>query len=81
MLLTAKRPYIYTAMGVLLGNATADCVPWWTCWVTPATNTLMGLGAYPASDPKFLGMLGMHGTIEANTPCRTATCCWPWGRV
>ena len=43
-----------------------SCASWSTCSAIPCTNTLMGLGAYPASDPKFLGMLGMHGTYEAN---------------
>ncbi|HCY15075.1 MAG: acetolactate synthase, large subunit, biosynthetic type [Curvibacter sp. GWA2_64_110] len=66
LLLTAKRPYIYTGGGVLLGNATAELRALVDMLGYPCTNTLMGLGAYPASDPKFLGMLGMHGTIEAN---------------
>ncbi|MDP1938384.1 MAG: acetolactate synthase 3 catalytic subunit [Hylemonella sp.] len=66
LLLTAKRPYIYTGGGVLLSNATAELRALVDMLGYPCTNTLMGLGAYPASDPKFLGMLGMHGTIEAN---------------
>jgi len=66
LLLTAKRPYIYTGGGVLLGNATAELRTLVNMLGYPVTNTLMGLGAYPATDPKFLGMLGMHGTIEAN---------------
>lgn len=66
LLLTAKRPYIYTGGGVLLGNATAELRTLVDMLGYPVTNTLMGLGAYPATDPKFLGMLGMHGTIEAN---------------
>ena len=66
LLLTAKRPYIYTGGGVLLGNATAELRALVDMLGYPCTNTLMGLGAYPATDPKFLGMLGMHGTIEAN---------------
>jgi acetolactate synthase I/II/III large subunit len=66
LLLTAKRPYIYTGGGVLLGNATAELRTLVDMLGYPCTNTLMGLGAYPATDPKFLGMLGMHGTIEAN---------------
>lgn len=66
LLLTAKRPYIYTGGGVLLSNATAELRTLVDMLGYPVTNTLMGLGAYPASDRKFLGMLGMHGTIEAN---------------
>ncbi|MDN8615797.1 acetolactate synthase 3 catalytic subunit [Variovorax ginsengisoli] len=66
LLLNAKRPYIYTGGGVLLGNATNELRTLVDMLGYPVTNTLMGLGAYPASDRKFLGMLGMHGTIEAN---------------
>ncbi len=66
LLLAAKRPYIYTGGGVLLGNASQELRTLVDMLGYPCTNTLMGLGAYPASDPKFLGMLGMHGTIEAN---------------
>jgi acetolactate synthase-1/2/3 large subunit len=66
LLLTAKRPYIYTGGGVLLGDATNELRTLVDMLGYPVTNTLMGLGAYPATDPKFLGMLGMHGTIEAN---------------
>lgn len=66
LLMTAKRPYIYTGGGVLLSNASAELRSLVDMLGYPCTNTLMGLGAYPASDPKFLGMLGMHGTIEAN---------------
>ncbi|MEG0936511.1 MAG: acetolactate synthase 3 catalytic subunit [Comamonas sp.] len=66
LLLTAKRPYIYTGGGVLLGNATNELRTLVDMLGYPITSTLMGLGAYPASDKKFLGMLGMHGTIEAN---------------
>src|SRR5690606_7331666 len=66
LLLNAKRPYIYTGGGVLLGNATQELRTLVDTLGYPVTNTLMGLGAYPASDRKFLGMLGMNGTIEAN---------------
>ena len=66
LLLTAKRPYIYTGGGVILGNATAELRELADLLGFPCTNTLMGLGATAASDPKFLGMLGMHGTYEAN---------------
>jgi len=67
LLLNAKRPYIYTGGGVLLSNASNELRTLVDMLGYPVTNTLMGLGAYPASDRKFLGMLGMHGTIEANS--------------
>ena len=66
LLLTAKRPYIYTGGGVLLGNATGELRELVDLLNYPVTNTLMGLGAFPATDRRFLGMLGMHGTLEAN---------------
>lgn len=66
LLLNAKRPYIYTGGGVLLGNAVPELRTLVDLLGYPVTNTLMGLGAYPATDKKFLGMLGMHGTVEAN---------------
>ncbi|HSI59886.1 MAG TPA: acetolactate synthase 3 catalytic subunit [Ideonella sp.] len=66
LLLSARRPYIYTGGGVILGNASAELRELTDLLGYPVTNTLMGLGATPASDPKFLGMLGMHGTYEAN---------------
>jgi acetolactate synthase-1/2/3 large subunit len=66
LLLAAKRPYIYTGGGVILGNATDELRTLARMLGFPVTNTLMGLGAMPGTDPQFLGMLGMHGTIEAN---------------
>ena len=66
LLLAAKRPYIYTGGGVILGNASAELRQLIDMLGFPCTSTLMGLGAIPASEPKFLGMLGMHGTYEAN---------------
>jgi acetolactate synthase-1/2/3 large subunit len=66
LLLSAKRPYIYTGGGVILGNASPELRELADLLGYPCTNTLMGLGATAASDPKFLGMLGMHGTYEAN---------------
>jgi acetolactate synthase I/II/III large subunit len=66
LLLQAKRPYIYTGGGVILGNASAELRQLVDLLGFPCTNTLMGLGAIAHSDPKFLGMLGMHGTYEAN---------------
>ncbi|MFY7863620.1 acetolactate synthase 3 catalytic subunit [Roseateles sp.] len=66
LLLQAKRPYIYSGGGVILGEASAELRELANLLGYPCTNTLMGLGAIAASDPKFLGMLGMHGTYEAN---------------
>ena len=66
LLLSAQRPYIYTGGGVILGQASAELRELVNLLGYPCTSTLMGLGAFPASDPKFLGMLGMHGTYEAN---------------
>nr|WP_312990405.1 acetolactate synthase 3 catalytic subunit [Comamonas koreensis] len=66
LLLSAKRPYIYTGGGVLLSGAEQELRTLVDLLGYPVTHTLLGLGAYPASDKKFLGMLGMHGTIEAN---------------
>ena len=66
LLLNAKRPFIYTGGGVLMSEASAELRKLVDMLGYPCTNTLMGLGAYPASDRKFLGMLGMHGTVEAN---------------
>jgi len=66
LLLGAKRPMIYTGGGVVLGEASAELTEFVRALGYPCTNTLMGLGAYPATDPLFVGMLGMHGTYEAN---------------
>jgi acetolactate synthase-1/2/3 large subunit len=66
LLLAAKRPYIYTGGGVILGEASTELRELVHLLGAPCTNTLMGLGAIAASDPQFLGMLGMHGTYEAN---------------
>jgi acetolactate synthase-1/2/3 large subunit len=66
LLQSAKRPYIYTGGGVLMSEASAELRALVDLVGCPVTNTLMGLGAFPATDPRFLGMLGMHGTIEAN---------------
>jgi acetolactate synthase-1/2/3 large subunit len=66
LLLAAKRPYIYTGGGVILGNASKELRELADLLGYPCTNTLMGLGAIAGTDPKFLGMLGMHGTYEAN---------------
>ncbi|MFM7802200.1 MAG: biosynthetic-type acetolactate synthase large subunit, partial [Limnohabitans sp.] len=66
LLLNAKRPFVYTGGGVLMSEASKELRALVDMLGFPCTNTLMGLGAYPASDRKFLGMLGMHGTVEAN---------------
>jgi len=66
LLLSAKKPMIYSGGGVVLGNASEELRTFVRHLGYPITQTLMGLGAYPASDPQNLGMLGMHGTYEAN---------------
>jgi acetolactate synthase-1/2/3 large subunit len=66
MLLEAKRPMIYAGGGVVLGDASEQLVEVTRLLGFPVTNTLMGLGGYPATDRQNLGMLGMHGTYEAN---------------
>lgn len=68
LLATAKRPILYTGGGVINSGPAASQLLRELAKLTgaPVTNTLMGLGAYPASDKQFLGMLGMHGTYEAN---------------
>ena len=66
ILLSAKRPIIYAGGGVVQGNGSELLTQLAKMLGYPVTNTLMGLGAYPATDKQFLGMLGMHGTYEAN---------------
>jgi acetolactate synthase I/II/III large subunit len=66
LLLSAKRPMLYTGGGVVLDNAAPELTEFTRLLGYPITNTLMGLGAYPATDKQFVGMLGMHGTYEAN---------------
>lgn len=65
-LLSSERPVIYAGGGVVLGNASKELIALNKLVKAPVTNTLMGLGSYPAKDKFFLGMLGMHGTYEAN---------------
>jgi acetolactate synthase I/II/III large subunit len=65
-LMRAKRPMVYTGGGVVLGGAAEELAQLVRLLGLPCTNTLMGLGAYPATDRQFVGMLGMHGTYEAN---------------
>ena len=66
LLMAAKRPVIYAGGGVIQGEGSQLLTELARKLGFPITNTLMGLGAYPASDEQFLGMLGMHGTYEAN---------------
>ena len=66
LICSAKKPMIYAGGGVILGKASNNLVKLTKHLNFPITNTLMGLGAYPSSDKQFLGMLGMHGTYEAN---------------
>ena len=72
MLASAKRPIIYFGGGVVLGNASEEMTKFVRMIGAPCTGTLMGLGAYPSSDRQFLGMLGMHGTYEANLAMQNA---------
>ena len=62
----AKKPVIYAGGGVIQSNASEELVNLSKMVGAPVTNTLMGLGAFPATDNQFIGMLGMHGTYEAN---------------
>ena len=66
LLLDAKRPMIYVGGGAILGEASAEVTELVRLLDYPCTTTLMGLGAFPASDRRSVGMLGMHGTVEAN---------------
>jgi len=66
VLLSAKKPIIYAGGGVIQGEGAEQLSKLAQTLGYPITNTLMGLGAYPATDKQFLGMLGMHGTYEAN---------------
>ena len=66
LLLEAERPMVYTGGGVVLGDAAQHLIQLVRALGLPVTNTLMGLGGYPSTDKQFLGMLGMHGTYEAN---------------
>ena len=66
LILSARKPMIYSGGGVILSGASAELTEFTQYLGYPITNTLMGLGAYPATDKQFVGMLGMHGTYEAN---------------
>jgi hypothetical protein len=77
LIANAQRPIIYSGGGVInsgprhpkLLRALAKATGW------PVTSTLMGLGAFPASSPQWLGMVGMHGSFEPTTRCTIATSC------
>jgi acetolactate synthase-1/2/3 large subunit len=73
-MLAAKRPVIYTGGGVVLGDASAELTELVRALGYPITSTLMGLGAYPMTDKLFMGMLGMHGTYEANMAMHETDC-------
>jgi len=66
LILSAKRPVVYAGGGVILSDAAPQLTEMTQLLNFPCTNTLMGLGGYPATDKQSLGMLGMHGTYEAN---------------
>jgi acetolactate synthase I/II/III large subunit len=66
LLIEAERPMIYTGGGVILSDASQQLTRLVRMLGYPCTNTLMGLGGFPATDPLFTGMLGMHGTYESN---------------
>ncbi|MGE0875098.1 MAG: acetolactate synthase 3 catalytic subunit [Burkholderiales bacterium] len=66
LLQSARRPMVYTGGGIILSDAAPQLTEFVRLTGFPCTNTLMGLGGYPATDKQFLGMLGMHGTYEAN---------------
>ncbi|TCK02297.1 acetolactate synthase large subunit [Marinobacterium mangrovicola] len=66
MMLQARRPVIYSGGGVIMGDASAELTELAKMLNFPVTNTLMGLGGYPGTDRQFVGMLGMHGSYEAN---------------
>jgi len=66
LLLSAKKPMIYAGGGVILSEASKELIKLVQTLGYPITHTLMGLGGYPATDKQFVGMLGMHGTYEAN---------------
>ena len=66
LLVNAKRPILYTGGGVIIGRAHEELIELARALNYPVTNTLMGLGGYPGTDRQFVGMLGMHGSYEAN---------------
>jgi len=73
-MLAAQRPVLYTGGGVILGEASQQLRQLVAATGFPITSTLMGLGAYPMTDHRFIGMLGMHGTYEANMAMHETDC-------
>ncbi len=71
-LLVAKKPVLFIGGGVILGNSSEKLTQFAKQLNLPVTSSLMGLGGFPGSDKQFLGMLGMHGTLEANTAMHNA---------
>ncbi|CAC9545066.1 Acetolactate synthase large subunit (EC 2.2.1.6) [uncultured Gammaproteobacteria bacterium] len=74
LLCHAKKPIIYSGGGSVIGNADKELIAFTRYTNFPITQTLMGLGAYPATDKQSLGMLGMHGTYEANMAMHDSDC-------
>lgn len=74
LMLNAKRPVIYTGGGVILGKASDELTRLAKLLNFPVTNTLMGLGGFPGTDEQFIGMLGMHGSYEANMAMHNSDC-------
>ncbi len=72
LIVKAKKPVIYSGGGVIQNDASNELTELAKLLQFPVTNTLMGLGAFPGTDPQFLGMLGMHGTYEANMAMHNA---------
>ena len=72
LIVKAKKPVIYSGGGVIQNDASSELTKLAKLLQFPVTNTLMGLGAFPGTDPQFLGMLGMHGTYEANMAMHNA---------
>ena len=68
----SKKPVIYSGGGVIQNDASEELTAFAKLLNFPVTNTLMGLGAFPGSDPQFMGMLGMHGTYQANMAMHNA---------
>jgi len=71
-LLVAKKPVLFVGGGVIIGNSSEKVTQFAKQLNLPVTSSLMGLGAFPGTDKQFLGMLGMHGTFEANTAMHNA---------
>ena len=71
-ILSSERPVIYAGGGAIMSNASAQLKKLNKILNIPVTNTLMGLGVYPATDKHFMGMLGMHGTYQANMAMHNA---------